>query len=434
MTNDVESAGSREAHASPPEVAASRPVGPFALLALGLNGIVGVGIFFVPADVAHHAPGMASVAVFALTALLLTPVAVAHAKLGGCFDEDGGPVVFAREAFGALPSFVVGWLTYLSSIFSAAAILVGLSRSLTPHPAAPFVIGTVLALVCAGGVPLSARVWTGLTVLKLLPLLALVACSLVLHPAPPETLPPPAPEHVAWLRAALTTVFIYQGFEIVPVIAGQAKSAKRWVPRAVLGSLGLAALLYVLLQRACVVALPGLSSSSAPLADAANAFAGPTLSAVVRVGTSVSALGIAVGMMVMTPRYLSALAKGDTLPFGFDRLTPTGVPRRALVVTWIALMALLLLGSRAELFSLSSLAVVIQYVLAAAALAKLALGRRRGLVPRDAWSAFPSLAVGFALAVGAQATEWAVAVGSMLVGLALHGAWRMRARAPGAAK
>ncbi|MDB4996237.1 MAG: frlA, partial [Myxococcaceae bacterium] len=112
-------AKSEEAGASRVDVAEKRPVGQFALLALGINGIVGVGIFFVPSDVAQHAPGFASVLVFALTALLLTPVAIAQAKLGGCFDEDGGPVVFAREAFGALPSFLVGWLTYLSSIFSA---------------------------------------------------------------------------------------------------------------------------------------------------------------------------------------------------------------------------------------------------------------------------------------------------------------------------
>ena len=46
-----------------------RPGGALQLLALGLNGIVGVGIFFVPASVAATAPGLGAVAVFALTGL-----------------------------------------------------------------------------------------------------------------------------------------------------------------------------------------------------------------------------------------------------------------------------------------------------------------------------------------------------------------------------
>ena len=60
----------------------TRPVGPLSLLALGVNGIVGVGIFFVPADLARRAPGMGSVCVFAATALALCPVAFCYAALG----------------------------------------------------------------------------------------------------------------------------------------------------------------------------------------------------------------------------------------------------------------------------------------------------------------------------------------------------------------
>src|SRR5688500_3637233 len=108
-----------------------RPVGPVHLLALGVNGIVGVGIFFAPADLAARAPGSGT-AVFALTALALMPVALAFAVLGGRFDEDGGPVVFARDAFGPLAAFVVGWIAYVSAIASAAAVIVGLTTAAGP--------------------------------------------------------------------------------------------------------------------------------------------------------------------------------------------------------------------------------------------------------------------------------------------------------------
>ena len=47
-------------------------------------------------------------------------MALTFATLGRRFDEDGGPVVFARAAFGDRVSFVVGWVAYVSALLSAA--------------------------------------------------------------------------------------------------------------------------------------------------------------------------------------------------------------------------------------------------------------------------------------------------------------------------
>ncbi|HOU91693.1 MAG TPA: amino acid permease, partial [Polyangiaceae bacterium] len=104
-------------------------LGPVALLALGLNGIVGVGIFFLPRDVAGLVPGPAGVGVYALTALALLPVAAVYATLGGRFAEDGGPYVWARAAFGPAVAFVVGWVAWVSAVLSTAAVVVGLAET-----------------------------------------------------------------------------------------------------------------------------------------------------------------------------------------------------------------------------------------------------------------------------------------------------------------
>lgn len=93
---------------------ARRSLGFGSLLALGVNGIVGVGIFFTPAEVAGLVPGTAGVWVYALTALCLLPVALAYAALGSRFAEDGGPYVWARAAFGPSTGFAVGWVAYVS--------------------------------------------------------------------------------------------------------------------------------------------------------------------------------------------------------------------------------------------------------------------------------------------------------------------------------
>jgi amino acid transporter len=411
-----------------------RPVGALQLLALGLNGIVGVGIFFVPATVAASAPGTGTIAVFALTGCLLLPAAAAFATLGSRFDEDGGPVVFARAAFGDRVSFLIGWVAYVSAIFSTAAVVVGLTNALArdlglehafARRLAAGALATVLALVVASGIRLSARIWTGLTVLKLLPLLLLVGAFLLTRASLP-VLPPLAPGP-GWLRAGLTVMFAFQGFEIVPVIAGQVRSSSRAVPAATLGSLALAIVLYVFLALACVVALPGLASSAAPLADAAGVLAGPGLARLVVAGTSVSALGISFGMMVTTPRYLSALAAGARTLYDLDHVTSRGVPQRALAVTWALVATVVSLGELGELFALSAIAVLMQFGVSAAALLVLAGRRQRGLVPGDAWPALPTLALAVALvAFGATVREALVAVAAVAVGFALLRAARPR--------
>jgi amino acid transporter len=420
---------------SPGTATSGRPVGALQLLALGVNGIVGVGIFFAPASVARVAPGRMAIVAFVVTGLCLMPTALAFATLGRRFDEDGGPVVFARAAFGEFASFLVGWVAYVSAFLSASAVMVGLSSAVAPGlgargPLAQRLLATALvaglALLVASGLRISARAWTSLTVLKLIPLLALLA--VFLFASAPAAVAAPAGD-ASWLRAGLTILFTFQGFEIVPVIAGQVRSSARAIPLATLGALGFAIVLYAGLMTACVSALPGLASSDAPLAQAAGVLGGPGLSRAVGLGTSVSALGIALGMMVTTPHYLAALARGRRSLMDLDRLDERGVPIRALVVTWALVTVFVNAGDLGELFALSSIAVLMQFGVTAAALAALALRRERGLQPLDAWPALPTILVGIGLvAFGATLREGLVALGAVVLGLWL---WRWTTRRPG---
>ncbi|RKI00552.1 APC family permease [Corallococcus sp. AB038B] len=402
-------------------------MGPFQLLALGVNGIVGVGIFFAPAEVAAQAPGLGAVWAFALTGLALVPVAFAFAVLGRRFDSDGGPVVFARAAFGERVSFLVGWVAYVSAFLSTSAVMAGLARAVAPSLGLGGPMGerllasalvTGLAALVASGIRVSARTWTALTVLKLVPLAVLLGAFFFL---PDRDVPPPLPATGAsWLKAGLTVMFAYQGFEIVPVIAGQVRASERTVPMATVGSLLLAMLLYVGLVWACVAALPDLARAGAPLAQAAGVWGGAGLERLVGAGTSVSALGICVGMMVTTPRYLSALASGERSLFGLERMSASGVPMRALAATWALVLGFVNLGDLSELFALSAIAVLMQFGVTAAALAVLSLRRERNLRPVHALLAIPTLVLGLTLvAFGASAREAAVASVAVLAGLAL---------------
>ncbi|WP_163777753.1 APC family permease [Myxococcus vastator] len=429
---------------APAAASASRPVGPLQLLALGVNGIVGVGIFFAPAEVAALAPGASAIVAFALTGLALIPVALAFAVLGRRFDADGGPVLFARAAFGERASFLVGWVAYVSAFLSTAAVVAGLSQAVAPSLGLEGALGqrvlasalvTALAGVVASGIRVSAGTWTALTVVKLLPLAALLVAFLALSGPPPAQAVAASPAmDVSWLRAGLTVMFAYQGFEIVPVIAGQVRSSSRTVPLATVGSLLVAVLLYVGLVWACVAALPELATQAAPLAAAAGVWGGPGLEGWVKAGTSVSALGICLGMMVTTPRYLSALAAGEHTLLGLDGMSAGGVPVRALAVTWALVLLFVNLGDLSELFALSSIAVLMQYGVTSAALAALAWRRERGLRPLHALLAVPTLGLGLTLvAFGASPREGVTMGLTTVAGLVLLRLSRPRASEPPAA-
>src|SRR5215216_5754085 len=103
--------------------AARRVLGFWSLLTLGINGIVGVGIFFVPGPLASAVSGPASALAFVVTGLLLLPVAWTYGRLGSAYPEDGGPFVWAREAFGVRFAFAVGFVSYASAVLSTAAVV-----------------------------------------------------------------------------------------------------------------------------------------------------------------------------------------------------------------------------------------------------------------------------------------------------------------------
>jgi amino acid transporter len=404
--------------------ARSRTLGFWSLLALGVNGIVGVGIFFVPAQVAARVPGMGGVGVYALTAAALAPVAWAYATLGGHFDEDGGPYVWARAAFGARFGFAVGWVAYVSALFSTSAVMAGLAEHAAPSlglsgPLAErgFIVVCTLLLgsVVASGLKPSAIAWNAVTVLKLLPLLGLAALALA-------AAAPIAPQaHTGGgvggvLRAALVVVFAMQGFEIVPVPAGNARASRRAIPLATLGSLAGATVLYLILQWACVRAVPGLSHSGRPLVDAAAVYGGRSAEWLVAAGTNISALGIAFGMFAMSPRYLSTLGRPDGLGEWIGRESERHVPQRALWITLAVVLVLATSGKLGELFVLSSVSVLAQYAVSVAALAVLAVKRKNGLGLRHLWPA--PLALGAILLLGqaAKAVELLVFAGVLAAG------------------
>jgi len=217
-------------------------------------------------------------------------------------------------------------------------------------------------------------------------------------------------------------LFPLQGFEVVPVPAGETRDPRRAVPIGILGSLALSAVLFVVVQVVLVGAYPNLADESVtPLVDAAR-YLSPRLGTIVFIGSLISIGGFTAGSALGSPRYAFAIAKRGQLPSALAREHPRfGTPHVAIVVTTLVTAVLAAIFDYRTLVGFSNVTVVFQY--AATCLAVPLLRRRdpaeagRFRVPGGAWLVPVLGAVGsLALLWGASGEELAWAAAGILLG------------------
>ncbi len=377
--------------------AAVRQLGLFTVLCIGVNNIVGSGIYRKPSELAALLGG-ASWCAFAVDALLLVTVALCFAAMASRHDEAGGPYVYARRAFGRPVAFVVAWTAWISMWAAMAAVATAVPGYLAvflPGVDAKGAAAAIALLIIVGfgvlnciGVKPAAGTATTLTVVKLLPLLVFVVVGLAFvdwDRVAPRPASLDGAGRAAFQSALFAAFYPLQGFEVVPVPAGELKNPRRDVPLSVTLSLLLSAALYSLIQVVAVGTCPDLAtieaSSTRPLAAAATTFLGGAGEKLMAAGACVSMLGFAAVTILCAPRFLVALGSDRLLPAAFERHSPRfGTPVLAVVVTTVAALFGALFsvvealgGARAfeRLTNLSNLAVLVQY--AATCLAVIAL-------------------------------------------------------------
>jgi APA family basic amino acid/polyamine antiporter len=357
----------------------------FDVTCLGLNAIVGSGIFLLPDDL-YREMGALSPLAFLLCAVGLLPVALCYAEAASYSSETGGPYLYARDAFGPRAGFIVVWMCYVNALFSFAAVAAaaaayaarlvpGLESVLSPRAIGAAVIALFAALNYVGAKPGAVAV-DAFTIAKFAVLVVLVGA---LAPgASTEPLLHAELPH-GWSgvgTATFVALFAAQGFEVAPVPAGETRAPQRDLPFAIVGSLVAASLLYVVVQAVLVASGANLSEpSDAPLVDAARKVA-PALAFLVVAGGLVSTLGFVSGSALGTPRYLFAAAADRHLPAALGAVHPRfGSPHIAIVATAAVAIALVISFDYRSLIGISNVAVAVQYLATCAAVPFL---RRRG--------------------------------------------------------
>src|SRR5438132_1548421 len=167
----------------------------------------------------------------------------------------------------------------------------------------------ILAAVHFVGVKYGAASIYVFTLGKVVPLVGFIILALVVfryNPVPASLhIPGPGTD---WSGAALFMLFAYAGFENLGVPAGEYKNPRRDLPMALLiGILAIAAI-YVLAQLGAMSALPDLSKTQTPIADAAAALGGSSGAVIITLGALLSMAGTNSGTVLEGSRMLYALS------------------------------------------------------------------------------------------------------------------------------
>jgi basic amino acid/polyamine antiporter, APA family len=396
-----------------------RALGRWDLTAIGVNQVIGGAIFLWPAQVAAQIGAWSPIG-FVLIGALSLSVALCFAELSSRFDTTGGPYVFTRAAFGDFVGFEIGWMQWFSratsqaSIMAATAVAIGYYWPVMTAgwPRAIFLLALTLifAAVNIRGVRHGSLLVNVMTVGKLAPLAVFILVGLAfVEPSRLTTLPPITLQQS--LAAGLLLIFIYGGYEVVPVPAGESLDPRRDVPFAMVATIVSVMIVMTLTQVVAQGVLADVAFHATPIADAAAVFMGAAGALLIGVGSVLSMTGNNAGQVLSGSRMLFALAEQGQLPSFLARIHPLyRTPANAIIFTSAVALTLGLSGSFAQIALVSALARLLMYGGSAAATLRLRSPEFAQVVKPAGFTApfgkvVPIVAIGVCIVLAAGATR-----------------------------
>jgi amino acid transporter len=316
--------------------------------------------------------GPAATISWALGGVLILLIALTYAELGTMFPLSGGVVRFPHMAFGHLASYCAGWITYVAVATTAAIEVEAALQYGTKYAdftqrhtvggedvytltalgyAAAVVLLALFVVVNYYGVRWFARINNVLVWWKLAIILLVIAAFLVtaFHGSNFHS-HGFAPNGMHGIFTAISTggvVFSYLGFRQGIELAGETDNPRRNVPIAVIGSVLLTGVIYVLLQVAFIGALDpsvidkhgtwaklSYGGDFGPLASLATALGIGWLAVLLYIDAIVSPGDTGLIYTTITSRISYAMSRNGNAPHALQRTTDRGVPMVSLIVTF----------------------------------------------------------------------------------------------------
>lgn len=378
-----------------------RSLGPVALTALGIGGIIGTGIFVLTGLAAAQHAGPAIIISFVIAALGCAFAALCYAEFAAMVPVAGSAYAYSYATLGEFIAWFVGWNLVLEYAVAVSTVSVGWSRyfvkfldhydinflpaALTAAPfnvaadgvtvittgalinlPAVFVVAFVSA-ICYVGITQSSFVNAVIVAIKVSVIVLVIGFGA--YYVDPDNWTPFIPENTGpgqfgmsgILRASGIIFFAYIGFDAVSTAAQEAKNPARDMPIGIIVSLVVCTVLYILMAAVLTGMLPYPQlNDAAPVAVALMAHEGLAwLVPLVLIGAIAGITSVALVMSLAQARIFLAMSR-DGLMFQFmGRVHPKyKTPYLATVVTGLfagTMGGLLPVGILGELVSIGTL-------------------------------------------------------------------------------
>lgn len=349
-------------------------LGFWSIVLLGINSIIGSGIFLLP-NKAYSLVGPGSIVVIIFDMILVLSIALCFAEASGMFKKNGGPYVYAKEAFGEFVGFEVGFMKWAIAIIAWAAMASAFVQALGrifPVAQDPTIKNIIIIAMIASlgvvnilGVSLSKVLNNVITLGKLIPLFLFIAVGIFFING--DNFVPMFPTghsgEINFAAASLLMFYAFTGFESIAVAAEDMENPEKNIPRATILVMLIVSLIYILILVSSIGIMGSdLALSSAPLADAAGRVMGKFGVALISAGTLISIGGINIAASFITPRSGVALAEDGILPKKIAENGRFGTPTYAILITVILAILIAISGSFSKLAAISVISRFVQYL------------------------------------------------------------------------
>ncbi|MCW4017150.1 MAG: APC family permease [Candidatus Bathyarchaeota archaeon] len=349
---------------------------------VNVGAIIGGGIFVVTGIVAGYA-GSALVVSMALAAFVALFTALSFVELTSWQPVEGAVYEYTRRLVSPFLGFLTGWMWVIANTFGGAAVSLGFGYYLEAvFPGLP--ANVVAAILCLGftglnfvGIRQSAVLNNVLVVVKLAVLGFFVIFGLLFFN--PDNFVPFEPFSGGMLLGMCFIFFAFGGFPRVAVMAEEVKDAKHNVPRAVLLSLLICAVIYVLVGIVAVglVGPAVLASSNAPL-SVAMVGSGSTLAVqVLAVGGAIATASVLLAAVLGVSRMAFSMSRRSDMPKALSRVHARfGTPYVAIWIVGIVMSVVVLFANLTSVVAVSTFGLLFSYVCANISSLKLKTKRR----------------------------------------------------------
>jgi APA family basic amino acid/polyamine antiporter len=311
------------APAAPDPSRLPRHLGPWNAALVLVTYTIGVGILQSPGVVVSRTGGMLlAYGAWIVGAVAAVCGALVMAELAVRTPRSGGTTVFLREAYGPRVAFLFGWTSlFLTPVATAAITLVSvrnLGAILGFGPGAQTALGLAwvggITLLCLRSSRLVARIVGGVGLLKISALGTVVVLCLSgggAAAAPAAELPAVSSPWVGFGLAVIATMFAYDGWDGLALVAGEVREPSRNIPRATFLGMGLILTVYLSVNAGFFQALPlgQIATTPALAATALERVVGADAGRVVTLFVACSAASTVFGSLLCNPRIVFALAE-----------------------------------------------------------------------------------------------------------------------------